>query len=71
VISDGTTDVSCTTSPCSARFAIGASITLTAGPKMGKAFDEWQFAPCNTTMNPCSFTLTADVTTQAKFKDAP
>jgi hypothetical protein len=52
---------------CSARFAAGSSVTLTATPLPGLAFTGWSGA-CSTTIGPvCTLTMGKDLSTKAGF----
>src|SRR5205823_5100578 len=51
---------------CSASFASGTQVTLTATPARGSTFDGWTGGGCAST-NPCTLTLTANTTVTARF----
>ncbi len=51
---------------CSAKFADGTAITLTATPPAGKAFVNW-VKGCSGTDPVCTLTITADTSVQAAF----
>lgn len=52
---------------CSAKFAEGTSVTLTATPAPGLNFTGWTGA-CSGTASTCSVVISADVKVQANFK---
>jgi len=54
---------------CSASFATGTSVTLTANPSNGSTFTGWTGACSGTT--PCSLTLESDTAVGAIFSAAP
>ncbi len=53
-------------SNCSAKFADGTQVTLTATPSAGKAFVNWSGA-CSGTSPVCTLTITANTSVQAVF----
>lgn len=64
-----TTNISCG-STCSAAFASGTSLTLTATPASGSGFAGWSGGGCTGTAT-CSITLTSDETVTATFEKLP
>jgi Tol biopolymer transport system component len=57
-------------STCSAQFADGASVTLTATPGAGSAFLGWSGGGCSGT-GTCPLTLSSDVSVTANFAHLP
>jgi hypothetical protein len=53
-------------SACSAKFAAGSVVTLTATPPAGKTFANWSGA-CSGTVPTCSVAVTKDTSVQAVF----
>lgn len=53
-------------SACSAKFAAGTAVTLTATPPAGKQFVGWGGA-CSGTGNTCTVTVSANLSVQANF----
>ncbi|MEO8035945.1 MAG: hypothetical protein ABI837_16020, partial [Acidobacteriota bacterium] len=51
---------------CSAKFAAGTVVTLTAAPPAGKTFASWGGA-CSGTVTTCSVTITSNTSVQANF----
>jgi hypothetical protein len=64
VISDNGA-INCPNGTCSAKFPVGATITLTAVPTVG-AFQSWTDA-CTGTGTTCTFTISKDSKVQATF----
>lgn len=60
------TQIACGSS-CSAKFAQGTSLTLTATPPAGHVFVNWGGA-CAGTAPTCSLTITSNTQAQANFK---
>jgi uncharacterized repeat protein (TIGR01451 family) len=52
-------------SACSANFASGTSVTLTATPATGYSFTNWTAGPCAGATNPCVFTVSSTSPTSA------
>jgi hypothetical protein len=53
---------------CDRSYDPGQSVTLWAHPTGGFAFTSWTTGPCaGTTVNPCTFTITADTDVTADF----
>ncbi len=61
--------ISCGTT-CSATYAYGAAVTLTATPDANQSFVGWSGAGC-AGKGRCSFTITSDTTAVATFSPAP
>jgi parallel beta-helix repeat protein len=61
--------ISCGTT-CSAMFAAGTSITLTATPAAGSVFTGWSGGGCSGT-GPCTLSLTSATTVAGAFAPAP
>jgi len=57
--------INCPTNTCSAKFPVGATVTLTAVPTVG-AFQSWTDA-CTGTGSTCTFTISKDSKVQATF----
>ena len=52
---------------CKEVFATGTPVTLTATPALGYKFSKWQGGSCNSSGNPCSFTINSTTNITAIF----
>lgn len=52
---------------CSAQFAQGTAVALTATPVGSASFDGWTAGPCPFSANPCTLTMTGNISVTAEF----
>ncbi|MCX7111091.1 MAG: hypothetical protein NTX45_13390 [Proteobacteria bacterium] len=58
-------------SDCSEYYPIGTKISLNASPNQYWKFDGWTDSNCQGQGNPCSFTVSGDLSVKAKFSNPP
>jgi hypothetical protein len=63
--------IDCLRATCSAAFAAGTKVTLTATPKPGSTFTGWDGQGCGTGYRTCVVTLDGDPAVQALFSKNP